>query len=202
LITGSLHIRAEYQGARRQVYLLKPLTTALILLLALQASASVNAAYKGFIVAGLFFSLVGDVFLMLPDDLFIPGLASFLAAHLCYIAAFSARAGFQASWPGLLPFLLYAAVMLILLWPHVGKARLPVLAYMAAILVMGWQALEQRQVSSQPGALFALGGALLFILSDSVLALNRFRRPFPSAQAIILVAYYAGQWLIALSVRS
>ncbi|RIK41146.1 MAG: lysoplasmalogenase, partial [Chloroflexi bacterium] len=64
-LTGLLHIRAEFAGARRQVYLLKPLTTALILAAALALPAA-DGVYRALVAAGLIFSLAGDIFLMLP----------------------------------------------------------------------------------------------------------------------------------------
>jgi uncharacterized membrane protein YhhN len=202
LITGGLHIRAEYAGARWQTYIFKPLTTSLILLLALLAPNPVPPFYRYAIIAGLCLSLLGDIFLMLPVDHFLHGLVSFLLAHLCYIAAFAVRTGFSTPIWTLAPFLLYGIVMVRLLWPHVGKLKLPVLVYMAVILVMGWQAFAQWQQYGSVSAFLALGGAVLFVLSDTLLALDRFRRSFWSAHALILGTYYVAQLLIALSVRS
>jgi iron(III) transport system permease protein len=88
-ISAFIHIRAEYRGPRRNVYIFKPLTTSLIILTALLLPDAVPAPYKWLIIAGLLFSLGGDVFLMLPQDRFVFGLVSFLIAHLFYIAAFT-----------------------------------------------------------------------------------------------------------------
>jgi uncharacterized membrane protein YhhN len=77
--------------------------------------------------------------------------------------------------------------------------RLPAFVYMLAILLMGWQAANQMLATGTTAALMALAGALLFLVSDSVLALNRFRKAVPAAQVIILSTYYAAQMLIALS---
>ncbi|HEX2202227.1 MAG TPA: lysoplasmalogenase family protein, partial [Longimicrobium sp.] len=81
-------IAAEARGRRRAFYLLKPLATALVLALALVTAPGADPAYRALIAAGLLFSLFGDVFLMLPEDRFVAGLASFLVAHLLYTAAF------------------------------------------------------------------------------------------------------------------
>lgn len=199
--TGLFHIRAEYYGPQRAIYFLKPLTTTLILLIALLTPQPISFFYKAAISLGLLFSLVGDICLMLPADRFVLGLASFLLAHLCYIAAFATRSGFHATWWLLIPFLVDAAIMLRLLWPYVGQLKAPVLIYLLVILTMGWQAAEQWQRVEQAGVGLALLGALLFIISDSTLALDRFRKPFPSAHALVLGTYYIAQWLIALSIR-
>lgn len=197
-VSGALAIAAEYRGARRHVYLFKPLTILLIIWIALSAEASL--LYKYLIIAGLLFSLAGDIFLMLPSDRFIAGLVSFLIAHLFYIAAFTIDG---ALWPGFwtaIPFLVYGVVMLSVLLPRLGKMKAPVMVYMLVILLMAWQALNRFGNTEQAGTLCAFAGATLFAASDSFLALNRFRRRFRSAQFLILSTYFTAQWLIALSV--
>ena len=79
---------------------------------------------------------------------------------------------------------------------------LPVLVYVLTIGVMAWQAAERWARAEDASALLALVGALFFVVSDSALAMNRFRKPFRSAQALVLSTYYTAQWLIALSVAS
>ena len=94
---------------------------------------------------------------------------------------------------------LYGALMLRLLWPHLGKLKAPVFVYVAAILVMAWQALNRWLAAGDVGSALALAGALLFVASDSALAWNRFRSEFKSAQGFVLGTYFAAQLLIALS---
>ena len=200
LVTGILHIQAEYAGAQRRVYIFKPLTTSLIIVFALLIIPPVSGTYKALILAGLCFSLAGDVFLMLPDDRFVAGLVSFLIAHLLYIAAFVSLGGFQLDGFAFLIYIAYGTVMLSRLWPGLGSLRLPVLLYMAVILVMGWQALALWRTAPSVGALSVAIGAALFVLSDSVLAYDRFRRPFPAERAVVLSTYYVAQALIAVSV--
>jgi uncharacterized membrane protein YhhN len=200
LVSTALLLRAEYAGDRGQVYVFKPLTTTLIVTLALAAPSPVSSFYQGAIVLGLLVSLAGDVFLMLPSDRFVAGLASFLVAHVCYIAAFLSVAGLSLSVMVLVPFVLYGGVLLRVLWPHLGRLRGPVLLYAAVLLVMGWQAAEQHLTVPSTGTLLALVGAMFFVVSDSVLAFNRFVRPFRAAQAVVLSTYFVAQGMIALSV--
>lgn len=195
-------IRADYRGPRWQVYLGKPLATALILALALLRG---GGEYGLLIALGLLCSLAGDVFLMLPGDRFVPGLVSFLLAHLAYLAAF-ARAG-GGPWGGtaflsLAPLLAYGAVVFLRLRSHLGALTVPVLGYILVILLMAWRAVEYARQVPGPGPRAAALGALLFVASDTALALNRFARPFRAAQAVVLGTYYAAQLLIALSVTS
>ena len=202
-------IVATVRGWRGRVYVFKPLTTLLILALAWHLPGALPV-YKAMVLAGLVFSLFGDVFLMLPRDRFVAGLLSFLIAHLLYVRAFTdgANAGL-AYYPGgfrftpwaLVPFLIYTAVLLRILLPHVPRAlKVPVIVYAAALLVMAWQAAE-RGASGASGGALAMAGGVLFVASDSALALDRFRRRFPAAQPLVLGTYFLAQTLIALSVR-
>jgi uncharacterized membrane protein YhhN len=201
ILSASLHIRAEYYGPRYHVYLFKPLTMVFILLIAVQGGGPNLSLYKVAITAGLVCSLAGDVFLMLPSNRFAAGLASFLIAHLFYITAFTSGIGFGFSlWP-LVPCLIYGLFMFRILSPYLGKMKWPVLIYVVVILVMAGQAWERWSQTGQSEALLAFLGAVLFTISDSALAVNRFRGRYQSAQALILSTYFAAQWLIACSVR-
>ncbi|MEE2677406.1 MAG: lysoplasmalogenase [Myxococcota bacterium] len=178
------------------VYVFKPFTMLLILALAIQAGEDTEPAYRVLVVTGLLLSLAGDVFLMLPRDRFTAGLASFLAAHLVYVAAF-ATAGPLLT---LIPWLCVALPFYAFLYPVLGRMRTPVAVYVAAIVAMAWQATNRWLAQDEFSALLALVGAGLFVFSDAALAWNRFRRPFPGAQAVVLSTYFAGQCGIALSV--
>ena len=199
LASALLNIRAEYKGPRRQVYVFKPLAVALVILIALQTKHTTATHYRQLIVAGLICSLAGDVFLMLPRERFVAGLVCFLFAHLFYIAAFTTDGARTLSVWGAVILVLYGTLMLRLLWPHLGKLKAPVSVYVAAILLMAWQALNRWMAMGETGSAWALAGALLFVASDSALAWNRFRAEFKSARVVVLGTYFAAQWLIALS---
>ena len=140
LISAALYLRARYRGPRSQVYLFKPLTTTLILSVALQAPDPPSVLYKWLVVAGLAFSLAGDIFLMLSRDYFVAGWAAFLIAHLIYIAAFVYDGGpYWSIWP-LLVGLAYGVLILRYLWPHLGRLKTPATIYMLVIVLMAWQA--------------------------------------------------------------
>ncbi len=200
LSSAVVHLWAVYRGPRLLIYLAKPTTTTLILFLALCAAPQVSGAYQVAIGIGLLFSLAGDIFLMLPRDRFVAGLVAFLLAHITYSIAF----GSQVRWPAWSPWgigvVLYAALIYRLLQPKLGKLWPAVLIYLIAITVMAWLSIVMfRQTGTTP-ALFAAVGALLFVISDSALALNRFRGRFWSADLLVLSTYYLAQWLIARSV--
>jgi len=198
--TAVLHVRAEFRGPRWCVYLCKPLTTSLIIALAWFTPNPAVDGYRELVLVGLVFSLAGDVFLMLPGNRFRAGLASFLVAHLLYIAAFSKAVGFGfAPWTAV-PVAVIAGGLLRSLWPHLDGERAPVIAYVVVIATMGWQALSQWVGVETAWAAYALVGAASFMLSDATLAIDRFRGAFGGAPALILGSYYAAQWSIALSI--
>jgi len=171
---------------------------ALIWLIALLGRATAPL-YKAMILAGLVFSMAGDVLLILPADRFAAGLAAFLIAHLCYGAAFVSEIR-ALTWWRLVPLLVYGALVYLLLAPSLGSLKLPVGIYVLAILAMAWSAWERWGQLGSRGALLALAGALLFVISDTVLAFNHFRLMSKPALAVSLAVYWAAQWLVARSV--
>jgi uncharacterized membrane protein YhhN len=199
---GLGHIAARYTGARALACVLKPLPIALLAALVASEPAPVAETYRWLVCAALLCSMAGDIWLLFPRG-FVPGLASFLVAHLFYVAAFAPGGGWDArAWLLLVPFALAAGAMLTYLWPHLRRERGAVLAYVGVIAVMGWRAaVRALEVDAGASGPLAFVGALLFMVSDGVLATNRFARPFAAADAVVMVTYYAAQVLIALSVR-
>lgn len=191
-------IVCDERRLRRGVYFAKPATTLCVIAIALLAGDATPAFEQQLVVAGLVFSLAGDIFLMLPRDRFIAGLSSFLVAHVLYILAFSQ--GLSApNFAAALPFVVLAGAYYALLWPQLGPLKLPVAVYVAAIAVMAWFAAARwiEHTSLLPG--LACAGACLFVVSDAALAWNRFRGGFRGAQTVVLSTYFSAQWLIALS---
>jgi uncharacterized membrane protein YhhN len=201
-ISAAVEIEAQYFGPRTSVYIFKPMTMTLVIVIAGMAGVRGQKGYRNLIVAGLCCSLVGDVFLMLPSDRFVPGLLSFLIAHLFYIAAFRTRSsGLSPAWCGG-ACVGYGSLMLWFLFPYLGDMKLAVSIYLVVILVMVWQALNSWVTKRRTGAGLAALGAVLFVASDSMIAINRFYGRFHLAELLILATYFTAQCLIALSIRS
>lgn len=187
-----------YHDPRRLFYLFKPLTMVLIGLTAI-LGGNTPSVYQMMIIAGLAFSLAGDIFLMLPADRFLPGLIAFLFAHLCYITAFASDINSLSWWP-LFPLIVWSIGFYLFISPDLGKLKIPVIIYIVIILIMTWMAWERWIQTSQTETLLVLIGAILFAISDSILAANRFKSGFKMARALNLVTYFGAQWLIASSV--
>lgn len=196
LVSATLCVAGALRDRKILVYVFKPFTMLLILALAVQPSVTTPSSYRALVVAGLVFSLAGDVFLMLPRDRFTAGLASFLVAHVLYVVAFATDGPITA----LVPWALVGVAYYALLYPTLGRTRGPVAVYVVAIVAMAWQATARWIAADQFGALLSMIGAGLFVFSDAVLAWNRFRHPFATVQAVVLPTYFVGQCLIALSV--
>lgn len=154
------------------------------------------------LLGALLGSLAGDVFLMLPGNWFVPGLVSFLLAHLCYIALFGQGVPWFGARAALLATLALGVGMYAFLWQGGLPAtlRMPVAAYVLVIALMAAQAWARRAaLPGRPALLVALG-ACCFMLSDALLATNRFVQPLPLAQLWVLASYYAAQLLIVAGV--
>jgi sterol desaturase/sphingolipid hydroxylase (fatty acid hydroxylase superfamily)/uncharacterized membrane protein YhhN len=180
-------------------HLFKPLTLMLALVWTLRRAAPPARPHDVAMLAALAACLAGDVFLMLPG-LFIPGLGAFLLAHLCYGARWGRDAPWLASRAALLGTTATGAAMLAYLWPHLDAAlKAPVAIYVLAISLMAAQALGRATVLRTAKAWGVAAGALAFMASDSLLAVNRFVSPVPMAEMAVLSTYYIAQVLMVLN---
>jgi len=161
------------------------------------------------IYGALFFSWLGDLFLMVPGDSFIfflAGLVSFLLAHLTYILWFSARVrghrGFLRRQPvWILPVALFYIGFMGVLLPHIaGGLKVAVMVYAFVICGMLLSVAHTRGILGNIPFRMVLAGAVSFVLSDSLLALNKFT-PVGELAAImpgmVMVTYILAQGLLA-----
>lgn len=200
-VSAVLAIAADWNERRhRAFYVLKPLTTALIIGIALAAKPA-GSIYQYWIVAALALSLAGDVCLMFDGNRwFVGGLGSFLLAHGAFAAAFlqGVAAPDPPGWLAAVVF--YAGAMLFVLLPRAGRLKLPMLAYCLALAAMVFTAAARHAALADAASRCAVLGALLFMVSDSALGWRRFVGGYRGAQALILSTYWAAIGLIAWSV--
>jgi uncharacterized membrane protein YhhN len=188
-------------------YVGKPLATLLLWRQVTRTSQPVSPRYRRAVAIGMALSLVGDVCLMLPVDLFLPGLVAFLLAHIAYIVAFAPGSGGKARGLAFGLVAIIAAANLFGLLPRVDAAlKIPVVAYTVVLASMAAFALARAWTpavmstlprSARMGAI----GAVLFMASDSLLAWDRFGGGIPMSALLVLGTYYAAQWCIARSVE-
>ncbi|MCK5331203.1 MAG: lysoplasmalogenase [Candidatus Marinimicrobia bacterium] len=201
LLSAFLVIWGEYFGPQFQVYIFKPLTMVFIIAIALLIREPKTYFYKYAIIGGLIFSLCGDIFLMLPSDQFIAGLISFMIAHIMYIIAFMQDRPRQYKLVLLIPFVICGLIIFSLLSAHLENLKIPVLIYIVVILIMVWQATDRWRFYRDQATLIAFVGAMLFMLSDTIYALNRFREAFELGRLLTLSTYFTAQWFIACSIH-
>ena len=183
-------------------FIVKPLLMpALMLLLVFYKAGTSN---KGWLITGLFSSFLGDVFLLFENKnglFFILGLASFLITHFCYIIFFLKIRSSQISllrqqpWLGAL-VAAYGCSLVMLLYPNLGPLKVPVMIYAFVICFMLVCSLHIFYKIGRPANVYFVAGALCFVISDSLLAINKFISPFPLAGIFIMATYCVAQFCI------
>ena len=176
------------------MYVCKPATLVFLIAVALAVNP-VHSDERAWFVIALVLSLAGDVFLMLPQDRFVFGLASFLLGHIAYIVGLNLHT--EGNWLLAIPVVVIAALLAARLVRGIrtsGQHELlvPVLAYVVVIAVMGASAVAS-------GNVVAAVGALLFMASDSLIGETRFVQPRAWAGVAIMVTYHLGQAGLVLS---
>lgn len=156
-----------------------------------------------FMFTGLLFSWAGDVVLELSknnDNLFIGGLACFLLAHIMYLTTFFLSPGKNSILNNrfylLIPVLIYGVILVSYLYADLAGMRLPVVLYTIVILSMLTGALNRIEKVKKVSFYLVLAGAILFVISDSVIALNKFVHQFDSSGIVIMSTYIIAQYLI------
>lgn len=179
----------------------KPLATACTLAWCALAPTD-DPRLKRWLLAGLGFSLAGDVALLWPVSGFLVGLVAFLLGHLSYLVALTSRVRFAARPSAFAAWAVVAGLVLAWLWPGVpADLAAPVVVYVCALAAMAAQAstvwlVNRRGADAMRWRLVALGGAL-FVLSDALLAADKFIGGVPMPTLWNLSIYWMAQWLIA-----
>lgn len=180
----------------------KPLLVILLIAYFLSQTRIWNDSLKKWILAALFFSWVGDVLLMFQDKnqiFFLLGLSSFLITHIFYIVFFHnirLQENIRSSWLLLLIVVIYYAVLITFLSPYLGAMKLPVRIYGIFISFMLMLAMHMLFIKNKIAGRLLMSGALFFVFSDSILAINKFYQSFELAGIIIMLTYGAAQFLI------
>lgn len=198
MLLGISYLYSAGKQLTKWMYLLKPGTMVIIILIAMLGLGEFPSTYSWWILAGLLFSILGDIFLMLPKDRFVYGLLSFLVGHVCYVIAFLyvPGGGEVGTWvTGAL--LLIAILYLLKLSKGVFRSGgitlfLAVMTYVTIITSMVWAAFYTQQP-------IIIIGAILFFFSDAILAWDRFIGKLTYRNFLVMIPYYLAQYLFAVS---
>lgn len=185
-------------------YIAKPAIVISLIFLFLKTSESLSKPIKNLTILALVFSVLGDILLMFVDKsphFFTLGLVAFLTAHVMYVLVFLKHRNKQKSPIGFISVLLvYAASLFYFLNGNLGDMFIPVIIYMLVILSMATAAyLRKDKVNILSYGLVFLG-ALLFMVSDSILALNKFYAPLNYSDFSIMITYALAQYLIVIGI--
>ena len=168
-----------------------------------------KSKYDGFakiMQVGFLFAWLGDVLLMFVEKdpiFFMLGLAAFLTTHILYIIAFN-KSVKDSALPAYLkknpmsaaPFVMLGGVLFYMLYSNLGELLAPVFVYTSVIVIMVIFALNRRGRVGEESFKLIYYGALVFMLSDSLLAVNKFLNPIPYSGVLIMVPYIVAQFMI------
>lgn len=174
----------------------KPLIIPALAAFYIAGSKSRNKLY----ILALIFSFLGDVLLLDKSNLFLFGIAAFLITQLLYIAIFSkglANSSLGKKIGALFPFSLFFILLIRILKPGLNDFLIPVIIYGLAISLFGSVSLLRYLVKKNGTSMVLLIGAILFILSDSMIALNKFHEPRAYYSVSIMLTYILAQYLIS-----
>jgi len=189
MILAALNWFAAWRGRQDIEYIVKPAATAALVLF------SAAGGHPSFLlIAALTLCLLGDVFLMLPGNYFLAGLSAFLLGHLAYIGLFPSAVAARLPW-----FLVMSAATLPVTIPVLRSIKetglkVGVVVYMGVICFMAGSAIAS-------GSLLAVSGALLFVVSDALIAWDMFVRKLPRAHFWVMVTYHIALLGLVLALR-
>jgi uncharacterized membrane protein YhhN len=198
IVSGALAIAGIERGVPVLTRIFKPLATVLLLAVVGWPQSS----FAKLVVAGILLSLVGDVALLSDSDgAFMVGLVGFLAAHVLYVIANLGVAAWSPI-PIVAAVIVLASTMILLRYvrPSAIPLRIATIIYgtaISAMVISAWATVGGRL----GWAPFAAGGAVLFYISDSSLALDRFHKKIPHVAYLALGVYWLGQIGIAIAAR-
>jgi len=185
VVTGNSTIEAVF----------KPLILTLLVIFYLVSVTKPNF----WVVSAMFFSFVGDVFLLFNESYFVFGLGSFLITHLIYIkisSGFLKKISTRKLFLVSIPFVLFLVLLIGLIYPNLNELKIPVFAYATIIATFGVVALLNyvEEKSTENG--WYLIGVLVFMISDSLIAIDKFYQTNEIYGVLIMITYILAQYLI------
>lgn len=184
-------------------YISKPLIT-LSLFGLLLFQTGLRGRFSKRIGFGLLFGLAGDVFLLFDKNevFFICGLVAFLIGHLLYASAFYLdyklnKTVYQKyTENAVMAYSFFVVIFVVGMWTYLGNMKFPVIVYALVISLMGVMAVNRYGRVNSLSFKLTFYGSILFVISDTVLAINRFVHDFNFSGVIVIVTYMAAQYLI------
>ena len=202
LLVLLVNLIAVYSNSESLQFITKPLLMPLLAIYLLLRTNTINSNLKGWIFLALFFSWAGDIFLLFEErgsNFFLFGLSAFLVAQVFYIVFFHnirMREYIRGNALLLLLVIVYYSVLINVLSPYLGNMKLPVRIYGVVLSFMVMLAMHTMLGKNKKAALWMTMGAILFVVSDSLLAFNKFFSAFNNAGVVTMLTYGLAQLFI------
>lgn len=206
ILIAILDLVIEYLDIQQGRFLVKPLIC-IVLMGYLVNTTKLTGNFSKLIFGGLLFSLVGDIALIFAGNggtFFMVGLGTFLIAHILYSLAFfrdyryDPMASKKFGHIMLFTMAIFTAGMYFWMRPYLNGMKYPVMAYMIIISIMAILAAYRYGRVNLVSFRLILAGAVFFIISDTLLAVNKFVEPFLYSGILIMATYMAAQYLITM----
>jgi uncharacterized membrane protein YhhN len=198
-LAGILFITSYYYGSRLQAFIFKASVIPVLIIIFILNRGVHRSTDDTLMLVGLAASSAGDIMLTSKSPAFFKtGIAFFMLTHIMYIMVFIHTGNnFIFERPVLLiPLVAYEALLIIYLFSRLGTMKAPVIVYSTVIMTMLAAAINRYDAVPAKSFFMALTGAILFVISDSALAVNRFRKPFRLHQLVVMLTYITAQYLI------
>jgi uncharacterized membrane protein YhhN len=199
LLVDLAAIYLNYESVR---FITKPLLVPLLAIYLVLETNTTNSSLKAWIFLALLFSWVGDILLLFEgsgSNFFLFGLSAFLVAQVFYIVFFHnirMREYIRGNALLLLLVIVYYSILISVLSPYLGNMKLPVRIYGVVLSFMVMLAMHTVLGKNKKAAVWMTTGAILFVVSDSLLAFNKFFSAFNYSGLIIMVTYGLAQLFI------
>ena len=202
-LTGLLFIILQNQSSFFISLLFKALIIPILIIILVVNIKHEAVVMNRLFFAGLFFSWAGDIvleFSHINNSYFIPGLICFLTAHIMYFTVFIITPGkntiFRNNIYLLIPVITYGVLLICFLYDDLMDMRIPVIIYSVVILSMLSGAINRIGKVGRSSFYMVLIGAILFVISDSLIAINKFSCHFRLAEILVMSTYISAQYLI------
>jgi uncharacterized membrane protein YhhN len=202
-LVGIQYVLSQYFPGFIPDVIVKALIIPLLMLILWTNVSKENMRMNIQVFCALIFSWAGDITLEFAGNngnMFILGLLFFLFAHIMYLAVFVATPGNNSILNTrkylIIPVLLYGITLVVILYNDLGEMKIPVILYALVILLMLTGALNRIEKVNRKSYWFVLAGAILFVISDSSIAINKFSMPFKGSSIVIMSTYILAQYLI------
>lgn len=187
IFIGDLYLIAQGDDRSMRIFT-KPLLIPLLMLLYTYKNKTINYLF----LVGLIFSFLGDVFLLFNWG-FLPGLGSFLTAHVLYVFCFKRKTKKQY-YILLLPLILFLISLIGFLYPYLEEMKIPVIFYAIVISVMFYFAATTKNR-------WLIIGAIFFVISDSILSINIFYESSIIREMLVMITYIAAQYFLVTGMK-